>query len=461
MHNALHDPLTGLPNRALLMERIELSILRAKHTENYRYAILFLDLDRFKVINDSLGHASGDRLLSVIAQKLKTYVREIDLVSRLGGDEFVILLEGISGTDEIIPIIERILVDCQTPFMVNGYEMFTSLSVGVVLGTQEYHQASDLIRDADIAMYRAKDQGGNSYKFFDAEMHTQALYRLTLETNLRKAVEQEEFVVYYQPIVDILNNRLIGFEALVRWQHPERGFVSPGDFIPLAEELGLIVPLDSWVLKTACQQLASWTTKFADCFPLKISVNLCAQDIRNPSLIDDIDQLLAETGLDGSAICLELTESILVEDMSQTIDLLTQLKQRNIQISIDDFGTGYSSLSYLHRFPADNLKVDRSFVSHMEIENRDYQLVSTIITISHQLGLTVVAEGIETQQQLQWLQQLGCELGQGYLFSKPLSAEQIEADLLANQGESIRKLCSCDLLSNEATAEVAAKVLIS
>ncbi|MCC5647287.1 EAL domain-containing protein [Nostoc sp. CHAB 5824] len=454
IHNALHDPLTNLPNRTLLVERLELAINRAKRIETYRYAVLFLDLDRFKVINDSLGHLAGDQLLKTIAQKLKTHLREVDLVARIGGDEFVILLEEISGIEKAIQITERILTDFQTPLILNDSEVVISTSIGIVLGTKDYSQASDLLRDADIAMYRAKAEERSSYKIFDIEMHTQAVNRLTLETDIRKALEREEFVIYYQPIVDILGNahggqsqrlygasrreaqlhavRLIGFEALVRWQHPTRGFILPEEFVPIAEETGLIVQIDRWMFFSACQQLANWKTKFASHFPLKISINLSAQDIRQASLIEDIDQTLAQTGLEGDFIALEITESMLIENINKTIDLLTQLKTRKIQITIDDFGSGYSSLNYLHRLPADNLKIDRSFVSQMQEGNRNYQVVSTIIALSNQLGLAVVAEGIETPQQLQWLQQLGCEFGQGYLFSNPLSYKTAEA-LLANK----------------------------
>lgn len=442
VHNALHDPLTDLPNRTLLVERLELAINQTRYTENYRYAVLFLDLDRFKVINDSLGHLVGDQVLKLIAQKLKSHLRETDLIARLGGDEFVILLEKITGIEEVIQLAERMLMDCQSPLFINGYEMFTSLSIGIVMGMKRYQQASDLIRDADIALYRAKAQGKNSYKFFDAEMHTQAMNRLMLETDLHKALSRDEFVVYYQPIVDILNDCIVGFEALVRWQHPTRGFVSPENFIPIAEETGFIVSLDRWVMQTACLQLARWRTTFANCLPLKISINLSAQDLRQTRLVEEIDCILAQTGLEGDAICLEMTESMLIENTCQTIDLLTQLKARKIQISIDDFGTGYSSLNYLHRLPADNLKIDRSFVGQMQPGNRNYQVVNTIIALGEQLELTVVAEGIETLQQLQWLQQLGCQLGQGYLFSKPLTALEIEARLFNGKGRQFCQMAS-------------------
>ncbi|MGM3308003.1 putative bifunctional diguanylate cyclase/phosphodiesterase [Anabaena sp. WFMT] len=430
IHNALHDPLTNLPNRTLLEERLELAIHRTKRVENYHYAVLFLDLDRFKVINDSLGHSVGDQLLKSIAKKLKNHLREIDLVARLGGDEFVVLLEDIYNLEKAIQITTRILQDFQIPLIINNSEVVISTSIGIVLGTKNYDLAADLLRDADIAMYEAKAQGRNSYKIFDAQMHTQAVNRLTLETEIRKALEREEFIVYYQPIIDIFSNRLIGFEALVRWQHPTRGFILPNEFVPIAEETGLIVPIDHWMFYTACQQLATWKTNFPNCFPLKISINLSVQDIRQDNFIENIDKILKETKLDGEFISLEITESMLIENINQTIDLLTKLKLRKNEISIDDFGTGYSSLSYLHRLPADNLKIDRSFVTQMQEGNRNYQVVSTIITLSNQLGLTVIAEGIETIQQLQWLQQLGCEFGQGYLFSKPLAAEDIEIQFL-------------------------------
>jgi len=437
-YDALHDQLTGLPNRGLLTERLELAINRARRLDSYNYAVLFLDLDRFKVINDSLGHLAGDQLLTIVAQKLKKHLRDIDLVARLGGDEFVILLEDVVNVEQVIHVTERILADIQTPLSINSSDVVISTSIGIVLGTRNYQQATDVIRDADIAMYRSKAANRGSYKVFNVEMHTQAVNRLTLETDLRKALDRGEFFIAYQPIMDIMGgitqqkNCLVGFEALVRWQHPTRGLVSPDYFVPMAEETGLIVPIDRWMFCTVCEQLALWKRQFPHHAPLKMSINLSAQDLRQSNLLTEIDRILAATGIAGSAITLEITESMLIENITKTIQLLKQLKEREIQISIDDFGTGYSSLNYLHRLPADNLKIDRSFVGQMEQGNRNYQVVSTIIALSNQLGLAVVAEGIETSQQLKWLQDLGCEFGQGYFFSEPLRKEMVEL-MLENQ----------------------------
>ena len=432
IHNALHDPLTGLPNRRLLMERIDLALQRAKRSQIDRYAVLFLDLDRFKLINDSLGHLVGDKLLIEVSKRLKQHLRNTDMVARLGGDEFVILLEDVNNVESTIQIAERILADCQTPILIDNQKIFTSTSIGIVLGSGEYHQASDLIRDADIAMYQAKAQESNSYKFFDAAMYLEAITRLTLETDLRKAITQQEFVIYYQPIIRLADRQLIGFEALARWWHPTRGLIGPSEFIPVAEETGLVASLDSWIIEHACLQIARWQQQFPAHLSLKISINLSVQDLHRSNLLKDIDKVLAQTGLAGNLITFEITESVLIKDREQTIDLLTQLASRQIQISIDDFGTGYSSLSYLHHLPIHTLKIDRSFVGSMHLENRNYQVVSTILALSKQLGLTVVAEGIETPEHLQQLQQLGCELGQGYLFAKPLTAQQIEIILASS-----------------------------
>lgn len=429
-HNALHDPLTSLPNRALLSERLELAINKAQRHDDYHYAVLFLDLDRFKVINDSLGHVIGDKLLVGIAQRLKIHLRNTDMVARLGGDEFVILLEESNNQKTVIEIVERIIEECQTPFDFDKQKVFSSVSIGIVLGSRDYHQAVDLLRDADIAMYRAKKEDHSSYKIFNKAMYVTAFNRLTLETDLRKALEQGEFVLHYQPIFDLLDNKLVGFEALIRWQHPIHGLILPTQFLPIAEETGLIIPLDAWVIRQACQQVNHWENKFPRNLSLKVSINLSAKDFQKPNLIEDIDYLLAETGLESELITIEITESMLMENLENTIDVLEQMKLRNIRISIDDFGTGYSSLSYLNRLPIDNLKIDRSFVNQMQADKRDYQIVNTITALSRQLGLVTIAEGVETPHQLLLLKQLGCQLGQGYLFSEPLPVDEIENKIL-------------------------------
>jgi EAL domain-containing protein (putative c-di-GMP-specific phosphodiesterase class I) len=333
--------------------------------------------------------------------------------------------------EAVLQIAERILADCETPVLIDDHNIFVSISIGIVMGSADYHEAANLIRDADIAMYRAKAQESNSYKFFDAAMYAEAIRRLTLENDLRKALSQGELIIYYQPIVNLLQGRLMGFEALIRWQHPTRGLIAPDEFIPIAEETGLVIPLDSWMIYQACEQMVHWQEQFPTQCPLKVSVNLSVQDLHRSALLKDIDDILSSTRLTGDSITLEITESMLIEDVDQTIDVLTQLASRQIQISIDDFGIGYSSLGYLHRLPIHNLKIDRTFVGKMHLENRNYQVVSTILTLSKQLGFTVVAEGIETAQHLQQLQQLGCELGQGYLFAQPLTTSEVEG-LLSN-----------------------------
>ena len=425
-YDALHDTLTGLPNRNLLMERLELALHRAKRLENYHFAVLFLDLDRFKVINDSLGHLAGDKLLIAIAQKLQVTFREIDLVARLGGDEFVILLEDLKDIQEAIHATERIFTELEIPITIEERDVYTTASLGVVFAAKDYSTASDLLRDADIAMYRAKTNGKARYEIFDGEMHRQALKRMHLENDLRRAIDCQEFVLHYQPIVALDTGYLVGFEALIRWQHPSYGLRYPGDFIAVAEEIGVITSISYWALRTACQQLVTWQTTFPDLPALKVSVNLSSQDLRRCDLVEEIDRILAQTRLPATRLTLEITESMLIDDIESTIVMLTQLKEKGIQISIDDFGTGYSSLSYLHRLPMNNLKVDRSFVNQMQEGKKNHRIVETIATLSQQLELVSIAEGIETSQQLEWLQQLGYKFGQGYLFSKPLSQDVVE-----------------------------------
>ncbi|MFW6264290.1 MAG: EAL domain-containing protein [Cyanobacteriota bacterium] len=432
-HDALHDSLTGLPNRTLLMERLELAIHRIKEAENYSFAVLFLDLDRFKIINDSLGHLAGDRLLILIAQKLQFILKDTDLAVRLGGDEFLILLEEIEGIEDAVRITQQIFEQLRSPLAIEGREVYTSASIGIVLGNDTYTQASDLLRDADIAMYRAKTQGKSRYEIFDTQMHIQAMNRLHLENDLRRAIEQQEFVLHYQPIIDLETQYLAGFEVLIRWQHPTQGLKFPGQFLAVAEETGLITHIDSWALYTACEQLAAWQAAFPNCCSLKVSVNLCASDLRRSDLLEEVDRVLLQTGLNGHCLTLEITESMLIDDIESTINLLSQFKERDIQISIDDFGTGYSSLSYLHRLPVNNLKVDRSFVNQMQESHRNHQIVETIIALSNQLELDAIAEGIETQEQLERLHALGYKFGQGYFFSKPLTSKDAEAILVREQ----------------------------
>ncbi|EDX70671.1 PAS fold family [Coleofasciculus chthonoplastes PCC 7420] len=420
-HDALHDNLTRLPNRTLFMERVNHAIKLAKRNQDYLFAVLFLDLDRFKVVNDSLGHDVGDQLLTATARQLEKCVRTTDTVAHLSGDEFTILLEDIKDIKDATRVAERIQATLKAPFNLNNHEVFTSASIGIALSSTGYERSEDILRDADIAMYRAKELGKARHEIFDKIMHARALELLRLENDLRRALERQEFEVYYQPITSLVTGMLTGFEALVRWRHPELGLVSPAEFIPVAEDTGLIIPLGEWVLHEACRQLRMWHTQFPTPEPLKMSVNLSGKQIKEPDLIEQIDHILAETGLDGSFLKLEITESILMENAETVTKMLLQLRARNIQLSVDDFGTGYSSLSYLHRFPVNTLKIDRSFVSKMNPKNRNTEIIRTIITLAHSLRMDVIAEGVETLEQLTELKLLNCEQGQGYLFSKPLT----------------------------------------
>jgi len=425
IHNALHDKLTDLPNRTFLSKRLELAIYRAKRSGKHDFAVLFLDLDRFKVINDSLGHMAGDELLVDISKRLQNLIRNTDVVVRLGGDEFVVLLEEINGPQAVLHFVERVFMELQTPLPMQGRNIFVTTSVGIVFGSSDYDSPSQLLRDADIALYRAKAQGRSRYEIFDAEMHTQALKKMHLESDLRRAVDNEEFAIHYQPIFALNDGSLIGFEALVRWHSSSQGAISPESFIPVAEETGLIVRLDRWVLRSACRQLAEWHKQFPGSSGLKISVNVSSFDLREIDFVETIEQVLAQTGLKGEFLTIEITERMIVENFNKTIDLLFQLRSRDIRISIDDFGTGYSSLSYLCNLPIDNLKIDKSFVSQMREGNKNYKIVQAIVALSEQLDLNVVSEGIETDQQLEWLKKMGCEFGQGYLFFRPLPPELV------------------------------------
>ncbi len=455
LHDAFHDALTGLPNRALFMNRLGHTVERAKRHENSIFAVLFVDLDRFKVINDSLGHLSGDRLLITVAERLKHCLRSGDTLSRLGGDEFTILLEDIKDITEATNVAERIQTSLSLPFNLGVHEVFITTSIGIVLSPTGYEQLEDILRDADTAMYRAKASGKACYRVFDKTMHLRAVTLLQLENDLRRAVQslarlpsyskgnvglgtpeemKQEFQVHYQPIVSLASGKITGFEALLRWQHPSRGLLSPTEFIPIAEETRLIVPLGYWVLRSACYQTRAWQERFPTTPPLTISVNLSSKQFLQPNLIEQIEQILEESGLDACSLRLEITESAIMENSETSATMLLQLRSIGVQIYIDDFGTGYSSLSYLQRFPVNALKIDRSFISRMGVDGEDSAIVQTIVMLANKLGIDVIAEGIETEEQLGQLREICCTQaqGQGYFFSKPLdsqAAETLIADL--------------------------------
>ena len=423
LHDAFHDALTGLPNRALFMDHLKLAIERAKRNTQHMFAVLFLDLDRFKVVNDSLGHITGDQLLVGIARRVETCLRPGDTVARLGGDEFTILLEDIHDPSEATVVAERIKEELTKPFNLNGHEVFTSVSVGIAPSTIGYERPEDMLRDADTAMYRAKSLGKMRHEVFVETMHSSAVSLLQLETDLRRAVERGEFFLQYQPIVSLADGLLQGFEALVRWQHPERGLIPPDKFIPLAEETGLIVTIGQWVLHEACRQVRQWQKQCAGAQALTISVNLSSKQFVQSDLIEQITTILRETELDPRCLKLEITESVVMENIETATEMLKQMRALGVGLSIDDFGTGYSSLSYLHRFPINTLKIDRSFVGQMAENNENTEIVRTIVMLAQNLGMDVVAEGVETTEQLSQLSKLGCKYGQGYFFSKPVIGE--------------------------------------
>lgn len=427
-YDALHDSLTGLSNRVLFRDRLEHILLLAKRRLNYSFAVLFIDLDRFKVINDSLGHMAGDQLLIGIAQRLKKCIRSSDTFARLGGDEFAILVEDVQNKSDIIQLVERLLQEFKLPFNLNGHEVFAAASIGVLLDTADYQRSEDLLRDADTAMYRAKERGRGCYEVFDQTMRDRAIALLHLETDLRKALEKQEFHIHYQPIVSLKTNQITEFEALVRWQHPQRGLVSPAEFIPIAEETGLIIPLGSWVLREACSQMQAWIEQFPENSALKVSVNMSGKQFVQADLVEQIERTLHETGLDPHSLKLEITESTIVEDIESARTKLSQLKALGIEVSIDDFGTGYCSLAYLNRFPVDTLKIDRSFIMDLDINPERLEIIRAIVTLADNLGIDIVAEGVETKAQLTQLYSLRTTsdqeyFAQGYLFSKPLNRD--------------------------------------
>jgi diguanylate cyclase (GGDEF)-like protein/PAS domain S-box-containing protein len=432
LHAALHDELTGLPNRAFFINRLNQVVELAKHQNSDLFAVLFLDLDRFKVINDSLGHLVGDEFLCAIADRIKTCLRHTDVAARLGGDEFTILLEGLQDVSDALDVAGRIQQVLSLPFSLSGQEVFTTASIGIALSTITYNRPEDLLRDADTAMYRAKSLGKARCEIFNPDMYTQAVTRLQLETDLRHAIDRQEFRVYYQPIVALTSGRIAGFEALVRWQHPERGLVNPADFIPIAEETGQIVAIGYWVLHEACRQMQAWRIQFGDDLPGKMSVNLSVKQFLQPNLMLQVAEILWQTEMSADRLMLEITESVIMENGNQAASVLSKLRRLGIGLSIDDFGTGYSSLGRLHHFPISMLKIDRSFVSGMSALSVDSEITEAIVTLAHKLSIDVTAEGVETPEQLAFLRELKCEYAQGYFFSKPLDSEAAAALIKAN-----------------------------
>lgn len=424
---ALHDTLTDLPNRVQFMNNLRQAVERADGNSYARFAVLFLDLDRFKVINDSLGHAVGDKLLIAIAERLTSCVRPGDVVARLGGDEFTILLNRSGDTSEVIKVAERLQAKISEPFQIDNYEVFTTASIGIIVSNNVPRKAEDFLRDADAAMYRAKESGKARYEIFDSEMHVRNMNLLQVETDLRHAVERNEFEVLYQPIVELATGRVNEFEALIRWRHPRHGLVLPNEFVHVAEETGLIIPIGKWILEESCRQIAEWQRKFD--MPLAVSVNLSAKQLMHPTLTAQVKEVLFDSGLDASQLKLEVTESTVMEHSDRSLNVLSELDQLGVALSTDDFGTGYSSLSYLQRFPFERLKIDRSFINIMDKDEKSGSIVKTILMLGENLRLEVVAEGIETAAQLDQLRSLGCTMGQGYLFSRPIDRETAEAFL--------------------------------
>jgi len=427
-HHAFHDALTGVPNRALFMERLSHALVRARRGPTHRFAIIVLDLDRFKLINDSLGHVAGDELLVAVAERLQSCLRPADTVARMGGDEFMLLLEDVNEAQDAVTVAERIHQALSSPLPLSGHDVVTVASMGIALGDSTTTQAQDLLRDADTAMYEAKRRRNGRPVLFDAAMHERAVERLAIENALRSALERREMFVQYQPIISLTTGRVVGFEALARWRHPTLGLISPLHFIPLAEETGLIGEIGLWILLEASSQARAWQRIGEHTSTLRMSVNLSVRQMQqDPELLSRIDQALETSGLAASSLSLEITESVIVEDTDKGAHLLEQLRRRGIRVCMDDFGTGYSSLSYLHRFRVDSLKIDMAFVRDLDKPESRSEIVRTILSLSRSLGLTAVAEGVETEPQLQRLRDLGCDEAQGYLFAPPLDAAAAEA----------------------------------
>ena len=456
LHDAFHDSLTRLPNRALFIDHLNLAINHCRRRKSFLFAVLFIDLDRFKVINDSLGHMVGDEVLIATARRLESCLREGDTIARLGGDEFTILLDGIKDYGDAHRVAERVQEVLTDPFVIAGRELFVTASVGIRYSCDDEGQPEELLRDADTAMYSAKTLGKAQYQVFDTKMHTRAMTLLQIESDLRRAVDRAEFQVEYQPIVSLESGRISGFEALVRWLHPEQGLILPSEFIPVAEETGLIMQIDMFVLKQACSQMRRWHLALPITRRMKVSVNLSCKQFMQPMIVEQVLEILQETGLDPTSLKLEITESVMMEKGDHTMNVLEQFSQVGIELSLDDFGTGYSSLSYIHRFPVSTLKIDQSFIKRIGGDHNG-EIVRAVVTLARNLGMEVVAEGIETVVQLDQLKALNCEQGQGYYFSNPVDPESATLLIQNDQrGECLGDLGASD--DHETSSELVSLV---
>jgi diguanylate cyclase (GGDEF)-like protein len=432
-HEAHHDALTGLPNRALFLDRLERVLQRYKRDQTSLFALLLVDLDGFKVINDSLGHKAGDQVLIDVSRCLAEHVRSSDTVARLAGDEFAVLLDNVKAVTNGPHVAQRIQQAFTKPFTVDGRDIFITLSIGITASTGGYDRADDLLRDAAIAMDRAKEAGKSRFTLFDPVMHEQAMRRLKLEAELRHAVDREQFRLFYHPIVSLTTGRIAGFEALLRWLHPQQGLMAPDLYLPVAEEIGLVIPIGEWVLREACRQTRTWQQAFPHQVTLSVAVNLSAKQFAHRDLTKTVTSTLTDTELEPSSLKIEITETVMMDNADQATATLLDLKSSGVQTCVDDFGTGYSSLSYLQRFPVDYLKIDRSFINRTESDQKSLEIVRTIIQLAHQLGRMVIAEGVETAAQLARLRSLGCEYGQGYYFAKPLGGPDAASILKQNR----------------------------
>jgi diguanylate cyclase (GGDEF)-like protein len=438
-YETFHDALTGLPNRALFLERLERTLLRGKRDKTYVFAVLLLYLEGFAVINDGLGPSVGDQLLIEVSQRLTRHVRSIDSVARLGSNEFLVLLDDLKIDTNSSRVATRIQQEVALPFTVNGREVFLTASIGITASTTGYDQAEEMLRDAGAAMFRAKEMGKGSFSMFDSTMHAHALERLKLEADLRRALEREEFLLQYQPIISLKTGRIAGFEALLRWRHPDHGLISPSDYIHVAEDTGLILPIGRWAILQACQQLHNWRRHKTAWAKITMSVNLSSRQFNDPDLLPFIARVLKDTALSGEALKLEITESVMMENIESAAALLRKLKAHHIRTCIDDFGMGYSSLSYIQQLPIDYLKIDQSFIARIGDDAKTMEIIHTIISLAHTLKTKVIAEGVETAEQIACLKAWKCQYGQGYYFAKPLLVEEATEFLVMDHRWRMRK----------------------